>query len=202
MVKRVRKQRRFNKLIWLAVAIVALAIIIAVLELTNTTHWFHDSKAVRTSNQESAGQNTKGEVSSGNGSVQSSQSGSSSNSSQPSTSQPGDQKASSGGTNTTTTTLVVPTGDFVSAHHVSLSTPISSVCNTTPGATCQITFTQNSVTKSLAATVTDRGGSAYWNSWKASSIGLTTGSWKVQAIATLDGQTQTAADALSLEVSQ
>jgi cytoskeletal protein RodZ len=117
-------------------------------------------------------------------------------------SQPGDTKSNVGGA--TDATLLAPTAsNFVSAHHVNMSTPIASVCNTTPGVTCQIIFTNssNGSIKKLSAQTTDRGGSAYWNNWTPASIGLTPGMWQIQAMATLGGQTKSANDATPLEVS-
>src|SRR5690348_14323104 len=64
------------------------------------------------------------------------------NASQPSgsTTQPGDNKGNNDGN--TSTDLTTPWGDIVSAHvNISGNTPLASVCNTTPGATCQITLT-------------------------------------------------------------
>jgi hypothetical protein len=110
--------------------------------------------------------------------------------------------------NSATSTLVAPSGNFVSNHHPHLSDNpagsayLASVCTTTPGASCKITFTQNSVTKSLQVETTDAGGSAYWNSWKLQDYGLTAGSWKIQAVATLGSQTKTSDDALTLDVTQ
>lgn len=127
----------------------------------------------------------------------------STNSSPSSHQQPGDQKSTSG--NSTGQTLLAPEGVFVSNHHPNLSgspapSTLNSTCSTTPGATCKITFTMGSVVKSLSAQTTDRGGSAYWN-WKLQDVGLTAGSWQVQAVAHLNGQTKTTTDALLLEVS-
>jgi hypothetical protein len=105
-----------------------------------------------------------------------------------------------------TATLFTPTGDFISNHHPNLSgspapNSMSSVCDTTPGASCKITFTQGSTTKALASQTTDANGSTYWY-WKLQDIGLGVGSWKVQAIANLNGQAKTASDAMDLVVAQ
>lgn len=121
--------------------------------------------------------------------------GSGSNSGEPS----GNQKSP------VSTALLAPYGNFVSDHNPNLSgTPhpnlMNSTCSTVPGATCQITFTKDGITKSLAIETTDAGGSAYW-SWKLQDIGLTSGSWQVQAIARLGNQTKTTTDALLLKIS-
>jgi len=103
-------------------------------------------------------------------------------------------------------TLFTPSGDFVSNHHPNLSgspapNTISSVCNTTPGASCKITFTQGDLVKSLSSQTTDANGSTYW-SWKLQDVGLTQGTWKIEAVASLNGQTSTASDAMDLVVAQ
>ena len=96
--------------------------------------------------------------------------------------------------------LIAPSGNFVSSHtNVPANATEQSVCTTTPGASCTITFTQNGVTKSLTAQTTDKGGSTYWT-WTPQSIGLTAGSWTITATATLSGQTQSANDATPLKV--
>lgn len=149
--------------------------------------------------QTSGSSYTKGQPSksSPSGSQQSAGSGSSS----------GSQKSSSGGSAGSSTELITPSGSFVSDHHPNLSgspapNTITSVCNTTPGASCQITFTMDGVTKSLHAQTADSGGSTYWSNWKLQDVGLTAGSWKVQATASLNGQTKTASDAMALVVSE
>ena len=100
--------------------------------------------------------------------------------------------------------LLMPFGNFISNHHPNLSgSPApnveSSVCNTTSGASCAITFTMNGITKSLSPETTDKGGAAYW-SWTLQQVGLTEGTWKIQAVATLGDQTKTASDAMDLVV--
>jgi hypothetical protein len=91
-----------------------------------------------------------------------------------------------------------PTGDFVSAHTVSSSAPVSSVCNSTPGASCTITFANGSTTKSLTAQTVGSNGSTSWN-WTAGSL-LGSGTWTVTAVATLNGKTSSATDATNLTV--
>jgi cytoskeletal protein RodZ len=104
---------------------------------------------------------------------------------------------------TNTTPPIEPTGTFVSNHYPGKNgdpTTEQSVCNTTPGATCFIQFTQGSVVKLLAPQTVGSDGATYW-SWDAkaaTSIGLTAGSWNVSAVASLNGQTQTSDDAIAL----
>lgn len=99
--------------------------------------------------------------------------------------------------------LLAPEGNFVSNHHPKLSDPSQdlqqSACTTTPGAVCKISLTKDGVTKNLPEKITDAGGSAYWG-WSMSETGITKGSWKITATASLDGQTKIAEDALNLEV--
>lgn len=120
--------------------------------------------------------------------------------------QPGDSKnpVAGGATNTSNGALSPPSGNFVSNHSPNLNgSPApsheESVCNTSPGASCQILFTQNDITRELPAQVTDRAGSTYW-SWDLRDIGLTQGEWHIRARATLNGQTKTTDDTLSLQV--
>lgn len=110
------------------------------------------------------------------------------------------------GSSSTVNYLSTPTGDFVSDHHPNLSgspapNTLTSVCSSTPGASCYITFTQGSIVKSLPVQTLDAGGGTYWN-WKLQDVGLTAGDWKIQAIVSLNGQTKTADDAMDLTVSQ
>ena len=188
-----------KRLLGISSVVLVLIATVILLERANVTHLFHDAapKALPVT----ASPDTKGEPSTSQTASNSDKS--SQNSSTPTTSsQPGDQKSSSSGS--TGGTLLSPAGDFVSAHkNVPSSASLSSVCNTTAGATCKISFTStNGTVKSLDSQTTDRGGSTYWNSWSPKAIGLTTGSWTVQAIASLNGQTKTSSDALPLEVSE
>jgi hypothetical protein len=115
-----------------------------------------------------------------------------------------------GSSDTSTATLSAPTGTFVSNHGsadqpVEPTTGEASNCITTPGASCSIQFTQNGVNKSLTAAAAndnakdDQNGTASW-SWTPASVGLTTGSWTVTAIATLNGQTKSTQDPTQLTV--
>lgn len=165
-----------------------------ILELTHTIHLFHTAqpKEAVTANSFTKGENQ--ETSTSNSSA--------STTSDSQTTTPGDEKTTSN--NSRAVTLLVPTGNFVSNHRPNLSgSPApnleTSVCNTTPGASCQIIFTNGGITKSLPARTTDRGGAAYWD-WKLQDIGLTQGSWQVKAVASLDGQKQTGTDPLAIEV--
>jgi hypothetical protein len=94
-----------------------------------------------------------------------------------------------------------PTGNFVSNHHPGGSAPTSeaSTCNTTPGAVCYIQFTKGSDVKKLDSRTIDSNGGALWY-WDVKTAGLGSGSWTITAVATLNGHTETANDALPLVV--
>jgi hypothetical protein len=177
---------------WLLLALLALLLVIVCLAVT----WGRTDNKGDMTRAVTGGQNTKGEPPTNNSNPPSA------NTQQPNA-QTGDGKNESPDP---AIHLETPTGNFVSNHRPSLSANATmneeqSVCNTTPGATCQIKFTKGNITKTLPLQITDRGGATYW-SWKIQDkdIGLSTGSWQIQAVATLGNQTQTASDSLNLEV--
>ncbi len=182
MQKPAPKKKQFPRTLAI---IVGLVIVIATIGLLAWHSYSTTGKTVDKKKPVSAGQNTKGELSTPSPAVSS-------------TRQTTNTKVNAG----TSATLLTPSGDFVSAHHVSLDTSLVSVCNTTSGATCAINFTNGSQTLSLATQMTDAGGSTYWNSWTPRSLSLTPGTWSIQAVANLNGQTKSASDALQLVVSQ
>jgi hypothetical protein len=108
-----------------------------------------------------------------------------------------------GSTAATSAVLEPPFGTFVSNHRPGQNgspTAEQSTCNTTPGATCDIQFTNASgITKSLGAEVTDANGAVYW-SWDINGGTLAPGSWHITAVVKLNGQTKTASDPTPLEV--
>jgi len=123
-----------------------------------------------------------------------------SSSSAPAVSSPSSDKSISSTTPPKGEAPAVPYGTFVSNHHPAAGpTQEASVCNTTPGASCYIEFTYGNDVKKLDPHITDANGSAFWN-WNTSQAGLSSGSWKITAVATLNGQTSTANDQLNLEV--
>lgn len=173
--------------LWVVLVVIVIAVgTLTVLELTNTTYFFH-KRPITT-----AGPNTKGIPKTNNNQATTTTPGTNNNS------------TTTGSISSNTAPLLTPTGPFISSHHQSLSQDslINSVCNTTSGAICEIDFTQGSVTKSLPAQMTDAGGATYWNGWKLADIDLTTGDWQITAKATLGTQTQTASDAIVLTVTQ
>jgi hypothetical protein len=200
MPKYPKQHRSYKKpLIIIASGIILLAGVFATLELTGITSFMHKKHAPAVT----ANQNTKGEGPASNGQ-------SNSNQNQSDDTNTGDGTWSSDNKTpndeTPSTKLEAPTGNFVSNHHPNLDgdpapNKMQSSCVTNPGATCQITFTKDGVTKSLPAKKTDAGGGVYWD-WKLQDIGLTTGSWKIQAKAQLGTQTETADDSILLEVKE
>jgi cytoskeletal protein RodZ len=115
-------------------------------------------------------------------------------------------KSNNSSPNASSVSLVTPYGSFVSNHHPNLSgspapNSLTSTCSTSAGASCQITFTNDGLTKTLPAQVTNSSGYTYW-SWTLQSIGLTTGSWKIHAISSYNGQAKTAEDSMDLVVSE
>lgn len=180
-----RQQNKTRPTKWLTTA----GIIVAVLLIGGVT-WAmtHHGKGVTAGkpiNNNTANSNTKGEPASNSITG-------------------GGDKTGGNPTPAPTVTLTAPQGNFVSNHHPNLGgTPApnteQSVCNTTPGAACEIIFTKDGVTKTLQAQATDSGGAAYW-SWKLQDVGLTPGSWQVNAKASSGSQTLSTPDAMNLEV--
>jgi hypothetical protein len=172
--------RTHRKLSWAVVSLLVASGAVAALELTDTTHWFHDAPVPQT-----ASEFTKGEPAT------------SSNGDQSNPNSPEDTNEKSSGS--AGRHLIEPTGNFVSSHTAKTTSNEASTCNTTPGASCQITFTMGSLVKSLPAKHADAGGAVYWE-WQPQDVGLTSGSWRVKATAKLEGKTKSASDASLLEV--
>jgi hypothetical protein len=175
----------FKRLVAVIIVLLAVAAFGA-LEIAGVTHVFRKKAPAVTSAKSF---NSKGEPKT--------------NSSTESTNTPGTVSDKTTGS---TLPLLTPSGDFVSNHHPNLSgspapNTMTSVCNTTPGASCKIIFTKGGATKSLPDQTADPNGFTNWD-WKLQDIGLTEGTWKVQAIASLNGQTKSAADAMDLVVAQ
>ncbi len=172
--------------------IIALAVLLLIAGSLITYHLTNKTKPIPTVNQY-----TKGQQSQSNGKSSSSGSSTSTTNSPSSTS-----SAKSAGN----IPLVAPTGNFVSDHHPNLSgspapNTMTSVCNTSPGASCRISFTNGSTTKSLADQVTDAGGVTYWY-WKLQDIGLTAGNWTITATSSSGGKSLSATDPMPLVVTQ
>ncbi len=96
------------------------------------------------------------------------------------------------------TTPATPSGTFVSDHSTE-SIDKESLCNTTPGVTCYITFTKGGTVKQLPAMKTNSAGIAIWN-WNVNNIGLTSGNWKITMIAKNGDKTASSSDLIPLEV--
>lgn len=135
-----------------------------------------------------------------------------------STNSPGDKNPSSAGSSITTaptktavgggsnTSAIgaapdTPWGSFVSNHHPGNGSPTTetSVCNTTPGASCYIKFTNGAQARTLDAQVANANGSVIWN-WDVSNAGFSNGNWQITAIASLSGQTKSVVDPQELVI--
>lgn len=105
---------------------------------------------------------------------------------------------------TTDAKLKAPSGTFVSSHTLALKNKVIpstelSVCNTTPGATCEINLVKGNDTRILSAQIADINGNVYWN-WDVNSAGLSVGKWTINVVAKLAGSSLTTTDQLSLDV--
>jgi hypothetical protein len=183
---------RKKKIIVTGSCILALLIIVLALEMTSKTHLFHDRSIAHTASDAAKGST-----------MLTNAAGGTTNKTDTSSRTQSSGTASGSGTDFM---LNTPTGIFVSNHHPNLSgspapNQINSDCTTTSGATCTIVFTKGSAVKSLPPEITDNGGSAYWT-WRLQDIGLTEGTWKVQAKATFGSQTKTAYDLMDLVVKE
>lgn len=181
-----------------ALIIVVIILVIAVLELTNTTHIFHSEKA-------SSGKIPTTSSSKKTGSSKTSSAKTASTDS-PVTATTADTSSKNTGGGATAPTASgaapqAPFGGFVSNHTASLdSGGEQSSCITSPGATCAITFTNDSgVVKTLQAQTTDGNGNTSWD-WDLNTAGFTAGNWKITATATLNGQTRSTTDPKPLKV--
>lgn len=195
MPKTHRKNKK--KLTLIAVSgVLLLVLLITVLELTNTTYILHKRPAPTIIPTTSSAATTPSASDDSKNSVtEQSNSSTGTNSSS-------DPKQSSGSTNSSSVALVAPYGNFVSNHYPGQNgsdLKELSLCTTTPGATCFIKFTRGDTVKVLPVKTTDQGGSATWE-WNITDAGLTSGSWKIEAIAKLGTQTASTTDQLRLEV--
>lgn len=185
------KSKLSKKILWPAAILVAVLVILLILEAANVTHFLHKDKVPAVipthSNSSSAAR----------GSVNN---------------QSDNSPATSTGSNIpapipapSNHALIVPSGNFVSNHFPGQNnspTTEASTCNTTPGATCFIKFTNSSTGESTqlpTQTVDARGSTSwYWDINKDAH--LTSGEWRITAVAVLNGQTRTADDALQLTI--
>jgi hypothetical protein len=175
-----------------ASALIGLVILLAISEVTGLTHIFHKTPVPPvipvTSTVGSANPVTPDNTQSPT---------------EPSKS-PAKDKGQTDNSQTTSLPLHAPSGNFVSNHSPGQNgspTQESSVCNTTPGASCYIRFNKGSSTTALPTRKTDDGGTAYWQ-WDVKSAKLSAGDWTVTAVATLNGQTKSTMDPIPLHISQ
>lgn len=200
----VKKSHKKKKIILGAiVTVVVLVGGLAVTELTDTTYFLHDRKAV--SSTIAAPTTTDKPKSSGSDKSTTPSPSPATPNPQPTGGAAGSPKEGDATTNTNAP-LIEPYGDFVSNHTPGKNgapTVVTSVCVTTPGAKCTITFTNAanpSIVKTLAAGTADGSGTVYWNNWDVKAAGFTSGIWHIKATATLNRQTKSTADGAAFEV--
>jgi hypothetical protein len=187
--------KKSGKSIWMVGFIIlsAAILILAILELTNTTHILHKQKVPAIIPASNALKKSSG----GNSSITGSPSPTTPSSST------GDKTPTSGG-NLSNLPLIAPYGTFVSNHHPDDSTGLgeTSSCNTTPGASCYIKFTNinSGETTRLPSQTANSDGSAGWNWDVSKDAHLSSGNWRVTAVATLSGQTKSTDDPNSLVI--
>ena len=101
---------------------------------------------------------------------------------------------------TPSTTPKAPLGTFVSNHTPGQNTQSEvSTCTTTPGAGCQIIFTNQGLVKTVPIQIADSDGNTQWN-WTPQDISLSTGVWQVSANAKNGALISTSNDATPLRI--
>lgn len=172
-------------------SLVAVLLVLLILELTNTTHLLHKEGAVSGPIPVSSSSSSENQTQSSPDKTNTTGQATSSNPNPEKTASP----PSSG------TDLQTPSGSLVSNHQPSLKDlpAEESLCTSTPGATCKIEFTKDGVTKTLQAMKIGSSGVVIWN-WDIKTAGFEEGSWKITAIATLNGSSKTTTDIQPLEV--
>ncbi len=192
---KVIKRRRFSKRALIAIAVLLIVVIVAVLELTNTTHFFHKQKVPATIPVAKTSANARAKAKS---------TADKSAAASAVTGQPDAQsdKSQASASPDSSLVLVQPFGNFVSNHRPGqggTDTKEQSACDTSPGASCYIQFTNTSsgVTTKLPSQTVGTDGSTIWN-WDAGI--LSSGEWEIKAVAALNGQTKSVTDGTKLEV--
>ena len=99
-----------------------------------------------------------------------------------------------------------PSGTFVSNHRPNISgkpypSSINSTCTTSPGASCEIMFTNGQLKKTLQKQKVNNNGSTYWE-WDINNLGLTAGVWKIKAVASNGSLTSETEDPTDLVISE
>jgi hypothetical protein len=196
MSKNIKRTKRLfrNRSPKLVGLVVFAVLVFALLEITDVTHFFHKSVIPPVipvaNNANNSSQQTGGQ---------------SATDKQPQATSDKNNNFSNVSSNSTSNSglpLVTPFGVFVSNHTPGQNgapTSIDSTCNTTSGANCYIKFTKGSITTKLPSKITSSDGTATWN-WDIKDANLTSGEWQITAIATLDGQTKSAADPRPLTI--
>lgn len=97
-----------------------------------------------------------------------------------------------------------PSGTFVSNHKPNLGNSPApnteeSICQIPQGVSCNIAFNNGTTTLSLGSQTAGSNGIVAWR-WSLQGIGLTKGTWTIEAIAKSGGITKTTTDPLKLQV--
>jgi len=180
----------YNKPLVIGLATFVVIILLVILEVTNTTQLFHKEKipVVIPTHTNTASSTDSSKADS------------------PTPSEPNTSTPSSNNTVLPTNRqLVAPSGNFISNHYpVKDGSPTleASICNTTSGADCFIKFTNTDtgVSTQLPIHVTGADGSTSWYWDVRQDAHLTSGVWRVEAIATLGSQTKSTNDSLNLTI--
>lgn len=196
---RTSRFKRLRRPVPIAIGVVLLlVIIVGILELTNTTYFFHDKEAISSTIPADSPDSTP----SSDDSTDSASDTPAPSAASPTTSA---NTSKTPGTTPNSGPPQTPTGNFVSNHQPSLgnkdggSSALESLCVTSPGATCKIIFTRNGVTKTLEEKSVGSDGFVLWT-WDVNQAGFVEGSWEITAISTLNGVTSTSKDPLNMEV--
>lgn len=191
-----------KKVFGVAAVLLILVAVVAALELTNTTHFFHAKTAVSGKIPVISSGKTPASTSK-NTTSQTPATSKTTTTSPTNTTNTVDKSSGTGQGTNQPSTLQTPFGSFVSNHSANLSGSPSqeqSFCITSPGASCTMTFTNDSgIVKTLPGQTADSSGNVSWV-WDVNSAGFTTGNWKITATASLNGQSKTTTDQLPLKV--
>jgi len=179
--------------------VIIVALVIAGLELTNTTHIFHKAPLAKTAVITTTSSPTKSKAAPSQPKTAATNNAASTTASATAGPSTSTKDTATGGSSTSSATLIAPGGDFVSTHTPNLGDMEDSVCNTTPGATCTITFTMGGITRSLGAQTTDSSGSTSWQ-WTVDNNSSGQGTWQITVTASLNGQTKTVPDPRAFQV--
>jgi hypothetical protein len=196
----VTKSRFSRPLPIISIGLLCIVLCASVLEFTNTTYLFHTKPVPKTATITSTSQHSTSKPSTDK-----------TNPSPTTTPQTtpiagsdnkGDSDTPQQSSTPTGAAPATPSGTFLSNHSPSLDgdpypSGEQSVCTTTPGAKCSMTFTNGELTRTLQEQTTNSDGNAFWT-WDVKQSAFTEGTWTVTITTTLNGQTSAAKDSLKV----